>query len=110
MGIGMSETAATEPQQSIDGVRLRLADILGDLRLLPLAQEPRERARALRAVQSSLDAVRDELDLVIHMGLAEEDGLSARLDDIDRRLAEGWVPDASPVEDVLARLRPHAKR
>lgn len=106
----MSEMAAIEPQQSIDRARLRLADIMGDLRLLPTAQEPRERARALRAVQYSLDAVRDELELAIHMGLAEEDGLSAKLDDIDRRLAEGWVPEASPVEEVLARLRPHAER
>ncbi|CAN5709328.1 hypothetical protein BH20ACT1_BH20ACT1_04000 [soil metagenome] len=94
-------------QHSIGRVRLRLADVLGDLRPLPTPEAFTER---LRAVMDELESIYDELELMYHVSQAEQKGLSAKLEDIDRRLAQGWKPEASPVEDIVERLRPVAER
>lgn len=97
----------SEERQSIDRVRLRLADLLGDLRPLSTPDEFRQR---LRAVLLELESIRNELELVFHLSQAEQVGLSDALNDIDHKLAQGWKPEASPVEDLVDRLRPFAQR
>ncbi len=91
-----------DPQQSLDRLRLRLVDAAAELRPLPSIDDMAER---IYAVASELEAIVRELPLVIHVKQIEERGLRDRLADLDDKLASGWVPDASPVEDVVARLR-----
>lgn len=105
MDVAQAELTSEEAKRSLDHLRLRLADVLGDLR--PTSRDLGER---LQAVLVELESIRDEVELVYHVSQAEKNGLPAKLEEIDRRLAEGWQPDASPVEDVVERLRPFAQR
>lgn len=91
-----------DPQQSLDRLRLRLVDAAADLRPLPSLDDMAER---IHAVASELEAIVRELPLVIHVSQLEARGLRDTLDELDKQLANGWVPEASPVEDVVARLR-----
>ena len=83
-------------------IRLRLADASADLRPLPSADDIAERAQA---VASQLEEIVHDLRLVIHVSQMEARGLRAQVAEIDRRLAEGWIPEGSPVEDVVVRLQ-----
>lgn len=92
-----------DPQkQSLNRIRLRLIDIAADLRPLPTVDNVLDR---LRSVMVEFESVRNDLELVIHIAQAEEDGLIESLDEMDRRLATGWKPTGFPVEEVVERLR-----
>jgi hypothetical protein len=105
-------TAATEPTElhdlgpSLDHLRLRLADVLGSLR--PASGS--ELDERLRSATEELSAINGELEVLLHQHRAEQIGLSSKLDEVDRRLAEGWEPEAAPVEEVVERLRHLAER
>ena len=96
--------AAEDPERAIEHVRLRLMDAASDLRPPPLPT-PQELAERLMAVRHNLEEITGDLLLVLHVLQIENAGLQDQLRQVDEKLAEGWRPEASPVEDVVARLR-----
>ena len=66
---------------------------------------PADMSSTIEAVVTEVDAIVQELRLVVHLLQIEHHGLNDELRNLDERLAAGWVPEGSPVEDVVERLR-----
>lgn len=92
----------SDPAEDLARARLRLYDAASSLKPIDgpgdLAERVREVARELRDIQESLL-------LYVHCQQLEAGDFNDRLDAITVRLAEGWVPEGSPVDDVVERLR-----
>lgn len=98
----VSCAGALDVASRIRDVRLRLADASADLRPLPGADDIGHR---VQAVAAQLEKIVHDLRLVIHLSELDSSAFRTELADIDKRLADGWVPDGSPVADVVARLQ-----
>jgi hypothetical protein len=89
-------------EERINNVRLKLADAMSDLRPLPTFAQLHTR---LVAVAADLHQLEQDLLLVAHVSDLDQSGFNDELDAIAERLADGWEPPASPVGDVIDRLR-----
>jgi hypothetical protein len=92
-------------QSQVDQVRLRLVNAASDLR--PSAKPldgPRELRDRLAAVMRDVQQIQKDLLLLFHCTQLEESGLSEKIEEIEAKLADGWKPGGSPVEDVVKRL------
>lgn len=87
--------------ESLTKLRHRLFDVASELKPLATVEEISDR---IRTVATELHRIEQELLLVMH-GRHAEAGVFAELDDIDARLAAGWQPEGSDVDDVVSRLR-----
>ena len=95
---------AFDTAASLDRVKLRLVEAVRELSTpLPTSSDLVER---VQAVALELEQIHADLLLVYHIARSEQDGLSEKMNEIDERLAAGWVPDAEPVDEVIERLRP----
>jgi len=93
----------SEAQEDLQRARLRLLDAASDLR--PIAG-PDELTTRVRAVARELQDVQESLLLYVHCAQLEESDFGSTLDKIDASLADpDWRPDASPVGEVIDRLR-----
>lgn len=88
--------------ESLARLRHRLHDVASELQ--PLATVDELSAR-IRAVAGELHEIERQLLLVVHIRQAEAEGLFDMLADVDVKLAKGWKPEGSSVDDVVARLR-----
>lgn len=101
------ESTSLDSQHRLDILRLRLVDAAANLRPQPRLDDMAQR---IKAVSNELEAIMRELPLVVHVSQLEDGGLHEELQELDNRLAGGWVPEASPVGDVVARLRESLKQ
>ncbi len=101
---------AGEPIQSerstshndLDRARLRIFDAVSALKPIDGPTEIKARAQA---VGQEIKRIQDDLLLYLHCVQLDELGFDDVLAEIDNELDAGVIPDSSPVEDVVARLR-----
>lgn len=103
-----SPTSSFDVERSLDRLRLRLVDATAHLspqgRELsgPLGADLHDR---VAAVMEELAAIQRDLSALHQVSHVEETGLSEWLEELDLKLANGWEPESSPVDEVVARLR-----
>jgi len=56
-------------------------------------------------VARELQNIQESLLLYVHCQQLDEGGLVAQLEEIDQKLDAGGIPESSPVNDVVDRLR-----
>lgn len=96
-----SESGFDTAEETINRMRLRLADAMSDLRPVPTIDDLKER---IVAVAAELHNIERELLLVIHLDQVEG-AVFGGLKEIDRRLAEGWKPSGTPADAFVHGLR-----
>jgi hypothetical protein len=96
----------TEAQADLHRARLRLYDAASELRPI---DGPDDLVERVRAVARELQDIQESLLLYIHCEQLDSGEFTSKLEEVDKQLAAGWVPESAPVEDVIARLRANLK-
>jgi hypothetical protein len=93
---------ASDAAKDLEKTRLRIHDTASKLRPL---ENPDDLTKRVRAVVRELQDIQESLLLYVHCAQLEENDFEGTLEKIDKKLADGWVPESAPVEDVIDRLR-----
>lgn len=101
--VDSGELPTIDTRKAFDKVRLRLSEaVTALLRPLPTHADLLER---VRSVASELEEIQHDLLLVYHV-TAREEALLHEVDEMGRRIDDGWVPEGKPLAEVMDRLRP----
>ncbi len=92
----------TEAENDLERARLRLYDAASDLRPI---DGPDDLVKRVRSVARELQDIQESLLLYVHCEQLDAGKFGDQLAQIDEQLAEGWIPEGRPVEDVIAQLR-----
>lgn len=86
----------------IQEVRLRLLDVASDLSPMPT---PAELAERLQFVSRALESIQCDLRLIAHVVEIESGPALSELDELEKKMAEGWEPQGTPGDEAVKRLR-----